>query len=279
MTRLQPHWDEEVPCAFRSGAGQIRRLDVEKAVALHDAPDDRHDLRARAQRPRGTRAAQVEVAVAPTRDFVDTRLDGVRAGDRERRSLRLAQHLDVRCHHLDVAGGQVGVLVAGAALQHRAGDLDTPLATQIVCGLDVTEDDLHESAAVAQIDEGDATVVATRRNPAGEDDIAPVVLAAQCPCAVGPHHFCNLFSMCSTSSSMATGSCSALAMSLTCTTPSARSRSPATSVSRAPDRSAAFIAPFSPRSPYAMSAPMPRRRSASTTDSNRRFASAPSGTA
>src|SRR5206468_12374659 len=142
--------------------------------------------------------------------------------------------------------------------------------------VEVAQHDLDDATAVAQVDERDAAVVAPGRHPAGEHDLAALVVAAQRSRAVGPDHV-NLFSMCSTTSSTATGSCSPVRKSLTCTTPASRSRSPATTASVAPERSAAFIAPFRPRSPYAMSAEIPLSRKAFTMRSSRSFAAAPSG--
>ena len=68
-------------------------------------------------------------------------------------------------------------------------------------------------------------------------------------------------------------------LSFSWATPSARSRSPTTTVCDAPDRSAAFIAPLSPLPPKARSAATPARRNAVTTPNSRVRADSPSGTA
>ena len=99
--------------------------------------------------------------------------------DRERWRLALAQHVEVGRNNLDVAGRQVRVLVAGLAHLDGAGDLDAPLAAQRVRGLHVAEDDLDHAAAVAQVDERDAAVVAPRRNPAGQHHLGACVVTAQ----------------------------------------------------------------------------------------------------
>src|SRR6185437_5614060 len=82
----------------------------------------------------------------------------------------------------------------------------------------------------------------------------------------------------SNSFSTGTALCSPDRRSRSCPTPSARSRSPMTTACEAPERSAAFIAPLSPRSPYTVSAAMPASRSCPTSRTAIRLASAPSGT-
>src|SRR3954467_1140751 len=82
----------------------------------------------------------------------------------------------------------------------------------------------------------------------------------------------------SNSSLTGTGRCSPVRRSLSWPTPSARSRSPMTTTCEAPARSAAFIAPLSPRLPYTVSAAIPARRSSPTRRTASRLASSPSGT-
>ena len=71
--------------------------------------------------------------------------------------------------------------------------------------VDVTEHDLYDTRPVAQVDEGDAAVVASRRDPPGEHDVVARVLLAQRAGVVGPNH-CILFSMSATTSVIATAS-------------------------------------------------------------------------
>ncbi len=79
-------------------------------------------------------------------------------------------------------------------------------------------------------------------------------------------------------SATGTACCSPERMSLSCPTPWARSRSPITTTCEAPERSAAFIAPLSPRSPYTVSAATPAWRSCPTSRTASRLASATNGT-
>src|SRR3954452_24331910 len=252
MTGLQPHRHEEVARAFGSGAGQVRRLDIEEVVRLHDSANDGHGLRAGADGLCRSGATQVEVAVAPPRRLVDAAIDRIRSVNRERRRLALAQHLDAGCDDLHLTGWQVGVGVALRPLTHLAVDPDAPLTAQGVRLLGrrtLTADDLHDAAAVPQVDEDDAAVVATPRHPSGERDGRAGVLPAQLARLMRADHDDNLFRSTSTSYSLAIAPGPPSRRSFNWTTPSARSRSPATTAYVAAERSAAFIAPLSPRSP------------------------------
>ena len=113
------------------------------------------------------------------------RLAGVGVvGDLERRRLRAREDRQRVGLDLDVAGREVGVLVA-AALDDDARDADAELAAQLAgqrVGLGAgrrLEDDLGEAAAIAQVDEHAAAVVAAGGNPAEQDDALAGVAAAQ----------------------------------------------------------------------------------------------------
>src|SRR4051812_10239967 len=251
MTRLEPDGHEKVARAFRGGAGEVRRLDVEEVVRLHHPPDDGNSLRPGADGLRGAGPTQVQVAVTPAGRLVDAAVDRVRSVDRERRGLALAQDLDVCGDHLHLAGRQVGGGVALGPLAHLAVDADAPLAAQCMGMLGrraLAEDDLHDAAGVPQVDEDDAAVVAPARDPPRQGDRRARVLAPQLTGLMRADHEGNLFRSTSPTSSIATASSPPSRRSLTWPPPSGRSRPPATSAYVAAERSAAFIAPFSPRS-------------------------------
>ena len=92
--------------------------------------------------------------------------------------------------HLDLAGGHLGV-AARAAVDHRAGDADAELGAQLAgqgvgLGVDARlEHDLGEAAAVAQIDEHAAAVIAAGGDPAEQHDLLPDVGRAQGAAVVG----------------------------------------------------------------------------------------------
>ena len=79
---------------------------------------------------------------------------------------------------LDLAGRQLRVDVVPPREMTRAGDADAELRAQLAgervrLRVDVgLEDDLGDAAAIAQIDEDAAAVIAARGHPAEEDDVA-----------------------------------------------------------------------------------------------------------
>jgi hypothetical protein len=81
------------------------------------------------------------------------------------------EHLQLVAQHLDLAAGQVGVLGAGRAGAHQAGDLQAELVAHVFGGLEHlgavgVADHLHQAFAVAQVDEDHAAVVAAAVGPA-----------------------------------------------------------------------------------------------------------------
>ena len=137
-------------------------------------------------------AAQVEVAVREP--HLLPHLDVL--VDRERQRRGGAEHLDAAVggrDDLDLAGGQVGVLVALGAGGDLAGDLQAVLRAQVVRDRLVADHHLHDAGRLAQVDEGDAAVVAPAGHPAGEGDGLSDVLGAQAACVVGADHWsCSL---------------------------------------------------------------------------------------
>ena len=88
-------------------------------------------------------AAQVEVAVAQPQ--VVAGVDVV--VDRDRQRGRLGEHAQLGDGDLDLAGGQVRVLVAGRSPGHLAGDVDAELVAQRVRLVGLSEHDLHHARA------------------------------------------------------------------------------------------------------------------------------------
>src|SRR4051812_22456260 len=91
--------------------------------------------------------------------------------DWKRRRRRLAENLDLRGDDLDVAGRKVGVGVALGAPRDLPDHAKTELGTQRMSDGLIANDDLRDAARVAQVDEGDAAVVATPGDPAGKGDV------------------------------------------------------------------------------------------------------------
>ncbi len=86
--RLQARGDDEVAGALRGALDEDRRLDLDEAVGLVDAPDLRYELRAQEEATQHRLAPDVEVAVLEADRLVDGR---VRLVDVEGRRLRLGE--------------------------------------------------------------------------------------------------------------------------------------------------------------------------------------------
>jgi hypothetical protein len=112
-------------------------------------------------------APDVQVAVLQP-DFL-VELPGPLDGERQR--IGLGQDLDRGRRDLDLAGRQLRVLVPGRTPLHGAGDQHAVLGPQVVGDVLFAQHDLHDPAAVTQVDEDDATVIATTGDPAGQPDL------------------------------------------------------------------------------------------------------------
>ena len=186
--RLQARGHEEVAGPLGRGAGQDRRLDVEEAVALHHPTHDRGDLGAGADAGGELVAAQVDVAMRQPHALVG--LDAVLDG--ERRGVGGAQHLHGRGEDLDLTGGELLVGLPLGTGPDGAGHADDVLVADVVHGLQRLTgggvgDDLAHPAAVTQVEERHAPVIAAAGNPPGQDHLLPVVAGADRAGAMGSH--------------------------------------------------------------------------------------------
>ena len=92
----------------------------------------------------------------------------------------------MRDQHLDLARSELSVGLALGALAHHAGNLDGPLGTDGLSGVERgaagmlrVEGDLRNALAVAQVDEDQAAVVAATPHPTGEGHLLANVLEAK----------------------------------------------------------------------------------------------------
>ena len=96
---------------------------------------------------------------------------------------------------LDLAGGQVGVLVALGPRGHLAGDLQAVLRAELVGDLLVADHDLDDPGGLPEVDEGDAAVVAPPGDPSGEGHGLADVLGAEAAGVMGADHCCSFSGM------------------------------------------------------------------------------------
>ncbi len=180
---LQPHRDQEVAGALRRGPGQRRGLDLQEVPLVQHGAGQLVGPRAQSHRRRRTTAAQVEVAVLEP----DVVAGGHLVVHRQRQRRRLGEHVQLGRGHLDLAGGQLRVLVALGPAGHLADDLDAVLVAQRVRVL-LAEHHLDHAGAVPQVDEDDPAVVAPAGHPPGQRHRAAGVRRAQAAGVMGTDH-------------------------------------------------------------------------------------------
>ncbi len=154
--------------AFRRRPGQHRGFDLEKAVAIEKAAQDRGHPGAQPQVVLHGRAAQIDVAVAQARLVLHVFLVEL-----ERRRERSVEDLHRPGQDLDLAGGEIPVYRALRPVPDPAGDAQHVFVAHRACGVEGRRviriaHDLHQALAVAQIDEDHAAVIAPPVHPAAE---------------------------------------------------------------------------------------------------------------
>src|SRR5207248_8290634 len=202
LSRRQTRRNEEVAGAARRVADQERRLQLEKAPLVQDAPGGGVHPRADEERPLRGGAAQVEVAVGEP-----LLLGGVGAVlDEEGRRLAAVEDLRLDGVDLDLAGHELGIRVR-ASRDHLPPHSEAVLEAQLVGELaellaDVLlEHHLGEARAIAQVDEHRAAVIAAVVDPSEEDHFASHVprdeLAARVRASELADEFRHVASLCS----------------------------------------------------------------------------------
>ncbi len=192
----QPGGNQEVPGALRGRAGHRRGLDLDELVVGEGFASHPVHRAAQSDRLGRGRSAQIEVAVlepgllADLGPFIDL--------ERQRRGR--VEHLELGGHHLDLAGGKVGIGVALRTQRDLAGDQDAVLVAQFVGtgGVQDLVPDYHLSHAggVPQIQKGDAAMITSAGHPARQRHGCSGVLGTKsaglmaanhcCPSSVGP---------------------------------------------------------------------------------------------
>lgn len=186
LAGVQPGGHHEVARALGGRRGQDRGGHLVETERRHLVPDRGDHGRAQHDVAVHALAAQVEEAVLQAALLTHS-VVGV---DLERQLLRGAQQLDLGNLDLDLAGGQLGVDVLGAARDDLSVDADDRLLVDLVEGLigggAGAGDELRDAVVVAQIDEEDAAQVSAIVQPAAQPDVGGDVRGAELAAGVGP---------------------------------------------------------------------------------------------
>ena len=125
---MLPGGHQIVPGPLRGGGGEDGGGDLQEALVEHGGPEGGHHLAPEDDVVFHLGVAQVEIAVLEPGRLVG--LPGAVDGEGQLVVAAAAQHLDLGGHHLNVAGGQLGVLAVPLpdhALHREGGLLVQPL--------------------------------------------------------------------------------------------------------------------------------------------------------
>ena len=179
--RLLTGGHDEVARPFGGGRNQHRGLDLDEALLLHAAAHGGVHGGAGAKVVLHALLAQVDVPVTQTDGLID--LGALVEG--ERRWFSLGQNLDLDHLDLDLARSEITVGGVVGPQAYLAGHLHHVLAAEVVARVD---DTLHDTGAVAQIDEREVlAVLATAVDPAAHGDRPAGVGSRQLAAHVGAH--------------------------------------------------------------------------------------------
>src|SRR6266536_1753956 len=254
---LEPRRHQEVAGPLGRALREHRRLDVEEPVG---EPEDLVHVDPILHRERG------RVALGEDLDGARGHLDLSRPEARVRRSFRPPADLPDHPEHGFVLHPRSDPVRLGRLL--RMGH------------------HLHQSLAVAQVEENHPSVIAAPGHPAGQDDLLASVLGPELPAHVGPptgkpgaHVPASpAVAIHAVASSSASSRCSPSESLRRVTVPAPASRSPTITANRAPARFAAFIWAPSGRSSNPLAADAPASRRARRTSTTRARPTSPTET-
>lgn len=157
---------EIVASAFRRGARQHRRFDVDEAVLVEELTEGHGSAVARAEVLLHDAAAKIKHAVRQAR-----RLGEVFVIEVERRRDRRIEDFKFMAENFNAAGNERFVLRAFRTGAHDANDLETEFVAAFVgrsedFGTVRVANDLNNAFTVAKVNEDHAAVVATTMSPA-----------------------------------------------------------------------------------------------------------------
>ena len=192
MPGLQPHRDEKVAGTFGRAARHARRPDVDEAERVHRAPDRGDDGVRKSKVPLHAPAAQIEPSILEAQCLVD-----VLFVELKRQRGRPREDADGVDLDLDRTGRQVRVDRLGSTCDDLALRLQDKLVPHLACGARCVgsalwiDDELDLARVIAQVDEDEAAVIATRVGPPGDghppaDVLGPQLAAVEVTPAHGP---------------------------------------------------------------------------------------------
>ena len=187
MAVVNPRRHQVVPGALGGRLREHRGLDVDEAVGVQVGADRPGDLGAHQQAALHLGPAEIDVAKAQPRLLLHVLLVEL-----QRRRVGGVEDLELTGQDLHLARRHVRVHGALGARAHPPGDPQDVLAAHALGGLEGlqgvrVDDDLHDAAAVAQVDEDDPAVVAAAVDPAAQDHVLADLLRGHVTAVVGSH--------------------------------------------------------------------------------------------
>jgi hypothetical protein len=191
LTVVHARRHQVVARSFRRRLGENRRLHVQKALLVEIRAHGMSDVVAQDHVALQLGAAQVEVAVLEPRFLGD--VDP--AVDRERQRFAARQDDGALGADFDLAGRQIGIHRRGVARQDRALHLDDPfgahrvenlLGRRVIVRL---RHHLRHAAAIPQVEEQNAAVIAALLHPGLQENSRTDVLAGESARSDALHDF------------------------------------------------------------------------------------------
>ena len=157
---MSPARHQIIASAFRRSAGEDRRFNIQKAVAIQVIAQNRGDFAAQAQFVGNLVATQIQETVAQTHVLAHI---GVTV-ELEGRGFRSVEDFQFLAQHFNLTSTHIGVDRGFGAGANPAFYLQHVLAAHLVSALEVlfsirVEHHLNDAIAIAQIQEDNAAVI------------------------------------------------------------------------------------------------------------------------
>ena len=178
----QPAGDNKVARPFRRTLEQDRRLDLQEVAVGEIFANKAHKGMAQSQIAHHVGAAQIQITVFQPQRLIDL-VGGV--GNIKGWIFSRVQDRHLVGHHLNRAGAEVGILLAGGAGLHKTLHLHDKFAARLFgkimrSGIGVGIDGhLGNTKTVAEIQKDQPAMIAPPVNPAGQCHLLPDMAAIQ----------------------------------------------------------------------------------------------------
>ena len=189
LSGIHTAWHYEIACTLGSRTNQERRLYLNELLSIKEIADKNSHAMTQLQVLPHYGTPKVQVAILHSQVIASVSI----VLDCEWRSERRTQHIKLRSNDFDVTGRHLGVLTL--PLTDLTLHLDAIFTSKTIGGITeclicrFVENQLRDTIAVAQIDEGHASHLTRALHPSGKDDLLATVGEPQLPASISPIHY------------------------------------------------------------------------------------------